>query len=133
MDDHDPAVVGVLPPLDEAPLGHAIDDAGGARDGHVERVGESTHREGSIGLEDGQDVEVDEAQGSAQPEPERAGALLRAPRGQLVEQLVGDRGAVRHTRILQCHIDNLCHVYRSVNRLDQLRAAPPSVLGSGVK
>ena len=56
---------------------------------------------GTFGLERGQDVEVDEAQGVAVPALEDAAAIARRPRGHLVEELalegrsVAGRGAGR--------------------------------------
>ena len=94
--DHedDPAVLVVVLALDEAALLHPADDPGRARDRHVERVGELRHRQRAARLEDGQDVEVDQAQRALQPRPEHLHPVLRAPRRHLADELGDDRVAV---------------------------------------
>ena len=62
IDQDDAAVLVVVLALDQAALLHPADDPGRARDGDIERVGETRHRQGAAHLEDGQDVEVDQAQ-----------------------------------------------------------------------
>ena len=52
------------------------------------------HRERAARLEDGQDVEVDQAQRALQPRPEDLHPVLRAPRGHLADELGDDRLAV---------------------------------------
>ena len=68
---YDPPVVIGVAPLDDVALLHPADDAGGAGDGHVEHVGEAGHREGAVGLEGREDVEMDQTQRSLEPRPER--------------------------------------------------------------
>ena len=66
--DHAPVLV-VAAALDEAALLHAVHDPGGARLRDVERLRQGAHRERAVRLEDGQDVEVDEAQRPRRPAP----------------------------------------------------------------
>ena len=119
VDEDDPPIGGVVAALDEAALLHPVDDPGRARDRHVEGVGELRHRQRTLRLEDREDVQVDEAQRPAQPMLERPCALARAPRRQLVQEVLGGlasrgrAGKARTTRpgtaaFSQCHVDNLC-------------------------
>ena len=80
--------------LDEAALLHPVDDAGGARLGHVERLGEAAHRERAVDVEDGQDVEVDEAERAARPVAHVAHGGGGTVRGELVEEVAEDGLAV---------------------------------------
>ena len=88
VDADDPPVRLAVAPLDEAALLHPVDDPGRAGDRDVERLGELAHRQRALGLEDRQDVEVDEAERAAEPAAEHAHPLARVPGRQLVEQIL---------------------------------------------
>ena len=108
VDEDHPAIVRLVAPLDEAALLHAVDDPGRARDRDIQSLGELAHGERAVGLEHGQHMEVDEAERPAQPVPERAGTLTRAPGGQFLEEIVDYPSArAGSPAIIQWHIDNL--------------------------
>ena len=96
--DADDAAVRVLPaPFHEASLLHAVDDAGRAGLGHVERLGEGTHRDRPLLVQDRQHVEVDEAEWPRRPAAQVAHDAGRRVRGELVEELA-DQGRARGGR-----------------------------------
>ncbi len=118
-DHHHPPIAAAVPALDEAAVFHAADDAGGAGDRDVERVGELAHRHLAVHLELGDDVEVDERQRTeraAMPALDGRDPLPRVPGGELAEQVVGQPvtplphrpGALPGVDI-QWHMNNLAH------------------------
>jgi hypothetical protein len=110
MDEDDPPILWLAPSLDQAALLHPIDDPGRARHRHIERLGQLAHRERAVGLEDRENVQVDETQRPTQPLAQRAGAFARVPRGQLLEEVVDGPPARGRPAFIQWHVDNLCHV-----------------------
>ena len=109
VDEDDPPVRRVVAALDEAALLHPVDDAGRAGDRDVERLGEPAHRQRALGLEDRQDVEVDEAERAAQPAPEQP---MRSRGFQAVSSSTTASSIASRPPIIQCHIDNLARPVR---------------------
>jgi hypothetical protein len=113
VDQYDASVAGLPAAHDEPTLRQPKDYGGRAGDRDIEGIGQSAHGGRAVGLEDGQDVEMDETQRTPQPMTEGPGSLARSPGGQLLEQILDHapaRCASRRTvgDIIQCHIDNLC-------------------------
>jgi hypothetical protein len=63
--------------LDQAALLHPIHDSGGARVRDVHCLRQAAHGQRALGLQRGEHVEVDQAQGVAVPLLERAAAIAR--------------------------------------------------------
>jgi len=93
VDQDHPSIVRVMTSLDHTTGGHPGDDPGRAGNRHVELLGNSAHRQGTLGLEHGQDAQVDQAQVTVLPAPEGAHPLARRPGRQLPDQVVGQPGA----------------------------------------
>lgn len=118
MDLHESAIVGRVTSLDQPTPLHPLDDAGRARVRHVEAVGELAHRQRTLSLENRKHVEVDEAEGTAMPAAEHPYPVVRAPFGQLTEQIVGEDlpfvsylGLAWHCIDLHCHVKDLGHAW----------------------
>ena len=91
VDDDQAAVIGVRQALDQAALLHAVDDAGRARHRNVERVRQMAHRLRTVRLEDGEHVQVHEAERTGQPGLERLPAIAGIPGRELFEDVVRER------------------------------------------
>jgi hypothetical protein len=63
--------------LNQAALLHSIHDPGGARVRDVHRLGQAAHGQRALGLQRGEHIEVDQAQGVAVPLLEGAAAIAR--------------------------------------------------------
>lgn len=113
VDLHDASIDRARSALDQPTLLHPIDYPGRAGDRDVKGLGQPAHRLRTVGLQDRQDVKVDEAQGAAHPRPECTDPFGWAPRGHLLDDLVdesGVRGIERLRRVrrfIQWHMDNL--------------------------
>jgi hypothetical protein len=93
VDEDDAPVILLVAPLDQAALLHPIHDPGRARNRDIERLRETAHRQRSVRLENGENVQVNDAQRPAKPRPERPDAVSRLPGRQLVEKLIGHASA----------------------------------------
>ena len=110
------SVVGGPASLDEPAILHPVDDPGRAGDRHVEGVGELSHGQRPGRLEDGQDVEVDEAQRALDPAAEDPDALLGAPGDELLDHVVEETRSPARLAIIQCHLENLDDIDHLVNQ-----------------
>ncbi len=89
--------------LDEAALLHPVDEPGGIRDADPEPVREPAHRQGSMLLQDPEDLEVAEADPAVVHRPGARAAPMARQRGDtlgdLAEDVLASRGRPRRNRL----------------------------------
>ena len=124
MHEDDAPVVRIVATFHESPVDHPVHDPGHARDRDIELLGEAAHRQRSLGLEQRQDVEVDQAERTLLPAPEMRDELARIPGRELDEDGLDELlmrlrrrvGLASRPADSQCHIANLRHANRSGKR-----------------
>jgi len=99
----------------------------------IESVGEASHRDRAIRLEDREDDELDEAQRAAVPAGERPQPIGRGPARELLDEVMRERGTLVCSGIGPGRGDARGHEHsmHHVNYPCETRRAPPEPRGPG--